>query len=83
MAEIQIDIATLYADTGAAKLSRLDDYLERTRGAAGMGSNVVLTGAGPVWLYLKIAHALHGVARSLVYRSPVTGDVAIFDHNPD
>ncbi len=38
---------------------------------------MVLTGAGPVWLYLKIAHALHGVARKLIYRSPVTGDVVI------
>jgi hypothetical protein len=40
----------------------------------------VLTGAAPVWLYLKIAHALHDKARKLIYRSPVTGDVVIFDH---
>jgi CRISPR-associated protein Csx3 len=43
---------------------------------------VILTGAAPVWLYLKIAHALHGKARRLIYRSPVTGDVVIFDHDP-
>jgi hypothetical protein len=43
---------------------------------------VVLTGAGPVWLYLKIAHVLHGKAKRLIYRSPVTGDVIIFDHDP-
>ncbi|MGH8007324.1 MAG: CRISPR-associated protein Csx3, partial [Candidatus Binatia bacterium] len=44
--------------------------------------DVVLTGAGPVWLYLKIAHALHGKAKKLIYRSPVTDDVVIFDHDP-
>ena len=43
---------------------------------------VVLTGAGPVWLYLKIAHSLHGKALKLYYRSPITGDVMIFDHSP-
>jgi hypothetical protein len=26
---------------------------------------------------------LHGKARRLLYRSPVTGDVLIFDHSPD
>jgi len=49
---------------------------------AGEGNEVVLTGAAPVWLYLKIAHALHGKAKKLIYRSPVTGDVVIFDHSP-
>jgi hypothetical protein len=50
---------------------------------AGEGNTVVLTGQAPVWLYLKSAHALHGKARKLIYRSPVTGDVVIFDHSPD
>jgi hypothetical protein len=36
----------------------------------------------PFSLYLKIAHALHGKAKRLIYRSPVTGDVVIFDHDP-
>jgi len=49
----------------------------------GKGNEVILTGAGPVRLYFKIAHALHGKARKLIYRSPVTGDVVIFDHSPD
>ncbi len=49
---------------------------------AGEGNDVVLTGKAPVWLYLAVAHALHGKARSLTYRSPVAGDVIIFDHNP-
>ena len=60
----------------------LDEYVARAKALAGNGNDVVLTGAGPIWLYLKIAHALHGKARTLVYRSPVTGDVVIFDHSP-
>ena len=76
-----IDLETLY--TGVAKLANLGDYQEKALSFAGEGNDVVLTGAGPVWLYLKIAHALHGRARKLIYRSPVTGDVVIFDHSPD
>jgi hypothetical protein len=49
---------------------------------AGEGHEITLTGAAPVWLYLKIAHALHGKARKLIYSSPVTGEVVIFDHDP-
>lgn len=49
---------------------------------AGNGNEVVLTGRAPVWLYLKIAHALHGKVRRLIYNSPVTGDIVIFDHSP-
>ncbi len=75
-----IDISTLYPDT--AKLTDLEEYVRKAKKLAGEGNEVVLTGAGPVWLYLKIAHALHGVARKLIYRSPVTGDVVIFDHTP-
>jgi len=75
-----IDIRKLYQDT--AKLSELDSYVQIAKEIAGEGNDVVLTGAAPVWLYLKIAHALHGKAKRLLYRSPVTGDVVIFDHNP-
>lgn len=44
---------------------------------------IQVTGRAPVWLYLKVAHALHGKARKLVYDSPVTGEIVIFDHSPD
>lgn len=81
MVEIIIDLSTFY--TGNAKLSDLDSYIQKAKDLAGEGNEVVLTGAGPVWLYLKIAHALHGKAKKLIYRSPVTGDVVIFDHSPD
>ena len=66
-----INLSTFYSDT--AKLSELDAYVSKAKELAGEGNEVVLTGAAPVWLYLKIAHALHGKARKLIYRSPVRG----------
>lgn len=77
---IIINIEGLYNNT--AKLSELDSYVQKAKVLAGEGKEVVITGAAPVWLYLKIAHALHGKAKKLIYRSPVTGDVVIFDHSP-
>jgi hypothetical protein len=77
---VLIDLKDLYGET--TKLSLLSEYLEKALKLAGEGNEVVLTGAAPVWLYLKLAHALHGKARRLVYRSPVTADVVIFDHDP-
>jgi len=79
---VTIDVSKLYADTGTAKLAKLADYVAEAKRLAGEGHVVKLTGAGPVWLYLKIAHALHGKARRLVYDSPATGEVVIFDHDP-
>ena len=76
-----IDLSALFS--AQAKLAHIDAYVQKAKELAGEGNEVVLTGAAPVWLYLKIAHALHGKARRLIYRSPVTGDVAIFDHSPD
>jgi len=75
-----INVKDLYGET--AKLDRLQEYIAKAKELAGQGQDVVLTGQGPVWLYLAIAHALHGVARSLAYDSPVTGRVVIFDHSP-
>jgi hypothetical protein len=77
---ITIDVSSLFS--GTAKLSDLHLYEGNALDLAGTGEEVILTGAGPVWLYLRIAHALHGKAKRLVYRSPVTGDVVIFDHDP-
>lgn len=75
----EIDLGTFFSQT--AKLSHLPAYLEKAIEQAGDGNEVVLTGKAPVWLYLTVAHALHGKARRLLYRSPVTGDVVIFDHD--
>jgi len=64
-----------------ARLELLPEYLKTALEKAGEGDyTVVLTGAGPIWLYLKIAHALHGKVSKLIYNSPTTGDLVIFDH---
>lgn len=77
---ILIDLETFYAES--AKLSALPTYIEKALKQADEGNEIILTGKAPVWLYLSVAHALHGKAKKLTYRSPVTGDVVIFDHNP-
>ncbi|HHT9125976.1 MAG TPA: CRISPR-associated protein Csx3 [Candidatus Brocadiia bacterium] len=80
MKEMVIDLSEFFNDN--ARLSELDNYIQKAKSLAGEGNDVILTGAAPVWLYLKIAHVLHGKARKLIYRSPVTGNVLIFDHSP-
>lgn len=75
-----IDLSSLYTET--AKLDKLSEYQQQAIKLAGDGNDVILTGAAPVWLYLSIAHALHGKAKSLSYDSPVTGQIVIFDHDP-
>jgi len=75
-----INLENLY--TGTAKLAELENYLSLAKEMASEGNEVILTGRAPVWLYLAVAHALHGKAKKLIYRSPVTGDMVIFDHNP-
>jgi len=79
---ITLDVSSLYAATGTAKLADLPAYEQAARTLAGEGQVVKLTGPGPVWLYLRLAHALHGKALRLVYDSPATGEVVVFDHDP-
>lgn len=78
---VTIDLQSLYE--GTAKLEDLPMYISRIQELAGEGKEVVLTGQAPVWLYLSVAHALHGKARRLLYASPVTGETVIFDHSPE
>jgi hypothetical protein len=42
--------------------------------------DAVLSGAGPVWGYLTIAHALHGRVRALHYSSPNAPIITVFNH---
>ncbi len=77
-----LDLSTLYTATGTAKLADLPAYEARVKELVPPGADVTLTGPAPVWLYLRIAHALHGRACVLTYDSPVTGPVEIFNHNP-
>lgn len=41
---------------------------------------VTLTGGGPVWGHLVIAHALHGRAAKLVYSAPNAPAITVFNH---
>lgn len=75
-----LDLSTYYTET--AKLAELEAYKQKAIEEAGEGNEITLTGTAPVWLYLAIAHELHGKAKKLVYTSPVTREVVIFDHNP-
>lgn len=77
-----LDLSRLYGDTQQAKLARWAEYLDAVLRAVPCGVDVILTGPAPVWLYLRIAHALHGRVRALYYESPVTGPIAIFNHDP-
>jgi hypothetical protein len=77
-----LDLSTLFVETKQAKLADLDRYVQTALAAVPPGADVTITGAAPVWLYLKIAHALHSRVRILTYDSPVTGAVEIFNHNP-
>jgi len=76
---VVIDLKSLYDKV--AKLDELPIYLKHTEKLAGEGNEVILTGQAPIWLYLAVAHALHGKARRLLYTSPATGEVIIFDHS--
>lgn len=77
---VKIDVSGLYK--GKAKLKDLDNYIQHVLELSGEGNDIILMGPGPIWLYLKISHALHGKARSLTYWSPVTGEIQIFNHDP-
>ena len=75
-----LDLSALYAADTTARLVKLDEYVATALADIPPGADVVLTGPAPIWLYLRLAHALHGRCRKLIYTSPVTGDVLIFDH---
>lgn len=77
-----LDLSSLYSGDRQAKLAKLDEYVRRAVERVSAGAEVTLTGQAPVWLYLRIAHALHGVAKRLCYESPVTGNVEVFNHDP-
>ena len=81
--ETIIDLSTFFSPR--AKFSEISSYKQKAidLAVAGNGKEVVLTGVAPVWLYLAIAHELHGKVKSLIYRSPVTGDAVIGDYAPE
>lgn len=80
MEKVVIDLSVIHR--GQAKLNELPAYVQKASDLAGDGKVVVLTGSAPIWMYLKIAHALHGKVTQMFYSSPVTGEIEIFNHNP-
>ena len=86
METITIDLKSIYQSVSGetAKLSDMDIYISETLKLAGEGNIVILTGAAPIWMYLKIAHVLHGKARELYYSAPGQGieKFEIFTHDP-
>jgi len=80
--KVIINFQSLY--TGQAKLSDIDIYLKKALELAGEGNEITVTGSAPIWLYLKIGHALHGKALRLLYSAPGQGieEFEIFNHNP-
>ena len=81
-APTEVTVALNQLFSAPAKLAQLPAMVQAAKQQAGSGNIVILTGQSPVWLYLSVAHALHGSARRLIYRSPAAGDVVIFDHDP-
>ena len=80
--ETEIDVEEIYTKYGdAASLKELPQYLRDIKMQAGYGSNVTLTGRGPIWLYLLAQHELHGSINALKYDSPMTGEVGIYNRN--
>lgn len=77
-----LNLSSLYAATGTARLADLPACEARAKGLVLPGADVTLTGNAPVWLYLRVAHTLQGRARKLLYDSPVTGPVEIFNYDP-
>jgi hypothetical protein len=78
-----LEIIAIYTvEYTSSRLNQLSYYIAKAKAQVGEGNDVTLTGPGPVWLYLSVAHALHGIAKSLTYESPVTGPVIIFNHDP-
>ena len=77
---LTINLRSLYNEQ--AKLSEVENYIQKVLAQNVEGQEIVLTGQAPIWLYLIIAHTLHGKAKRLIYESPVSGKVVIFDHNP-
>lgn len=67
---------------GQAKLYKMEEYLSKSQELAGYGNEVTLTGAAPVWMYLKIALSLQGKALRVYYEAPNCGSILIFDHYP-
>jgi hypothetical protein len=84
---ITIDLKKIYNEISGdtAKIIIVEKYLLEVLNQAGEGNIIILTGAAPIWLYLKSGHALHGKAKKLLYSAPGQGieEFEIFNHDPN
>lgn len=82
---IPIDLEEIYKTISGsnAKLADIEQYISEAVKKAGEGNIVTLTGGAPIWMYLKLAHALHGKAKRLLYSAPGQGinEIEIFSHD--
>jgi len=78
--KVTINVEELYGEK--ALVEKRNSYVTSALKKAGSSKEVILTGKGPVWVYLLIAKALHGKVSRLVYSSPTSGDIMIFDNLP-
>jgi hypothetical protein len=83
--KVNLNIIIKDVSGSTAKLDDIEKYIAEALKQAGMGNEVTLTGAAPIWMYLKIAHALHGKAKRLLYSAPGQGisGFEIFNHDPE
>lgn len=75
-----LNVEELYGEK--ALVEQRSSYIAGALKKTGQSKEVVLTGKGPVWLYLLLAKALHGKVSKLVYSAPTSGDIVIFDNLP-
>lgn len=79
-ADCSLDLRDLYEQK--SQIKNIHAYLKAIDRMPLDGKTAVLTGRAPVWLYLKVAHHLHGRVKKLYYQSPAAGKILIFDHDP-
>jgi hypothetical protein len=74
--EVTIDVKTLCGERPSIGL--LSEYESLVVKFAGQDNYIVLTGVGPMWLFMRLTHALHGRCMGLSYMSPAGVPVVIF-----
>jgi hypothetical protein len=74
--EILIDVKGICGER--PELALLPKYESKVLELAGQGNDVTLTGIAPMWLFMRLTHALHGRCRGLSYMSPAGVPVVIF-----
>jgi len=83
---IVIDIQQVWSEVSpdGADPALMQVYLAKVREIVAArhrpGAPYILTGRGPIWLYLSVAHELHGHATQLWGFDPKLGYILIYGH---